>query len=356
MKVGILFGGRSYEREISVITAVEAASILKGSAEIYPIYAEDGEFNLLKGEFSIESYTENRLKRKKASFGKHNGRGVLFAGGKKIEIDCMLMCCHGGEGENGAFSALMEIYGIPYTASSVASSAVTMDKRLTKIVAEHSGFSCARAVWGRRGEDLPERAKSLKYPLIVKPARLGSSIGIEVAHDETELIRAIGTAFSFDEDVIVEEIIEEAVELNCAAFTEKGEIVVSGVENPRSWHEFLTFDEKYRGGKYKSGARLVKGELAERVKVETEKIYRAFELFGIARVDFLYSEKKDSLYLNEINSQPGSLAYYLFEEVGIDFRALLLRVSEETMRRERRKDIISFNSGVLQNLSASAHK
>ena len=356
MRIGVLFGGRSYERDISVITAVEAVSILKDVAEVYPIYAEDGEFYLIKGDFTIESFAEKRLKRKKVHFGKHKGRGVLFVGTRMAEIDCVLMCCHGGEGENGAFSALMEMCDMPYTASSPLSSAVTMDKRMTKIIAERKGFVTANAVWGHRGEDLPESAKALNYPLIVKPARLGSSIGIDVAHDEKELIQAIGTAFSFDDDVVVEEVIKDAVELNCAAFCEENTIIVSEVENPRSWHEFLTFDEKYRGGKYKTGARLVRGELAERVKVETEKIYRAFELFGIVRVDYLYSEEKDVLYLNEINSQPGSLAYYLFNEIGIDFRTLLMRVCNQAIRREQKKDIISFNTGVLQNLSALSYK
>lgn len=356
MKIGILFGGRSYEHEISVITAVEVASILKDVAEIYPIYAEDGAFYVMKGGFTIETFAEGRIKRKKAFFGKYKGRGVVFAGRKKIALDCVIMCCHGGEGENGAFSALMEICDLPYTASSPSTSAVTMDKRLTKIIAERCGFATPNAVWGHRGENLPEKAKSLSYPLIVKPARLGSSIGIEVAHNETELIRAIGAAFDFDDDVIVEEVVKDAMELNCATFSEKGEIVVSGVENPRSWHEFLTFDEKYRGGKYKTGAHLIQGALADRVKAETEKVYRAFELFGIARVDYLYSKGTDTLYLNEINSQPGSLAYYLFEENGIVFRKLMMRVVEEAKRRTRKIDIIYFNTGVLQNLSAIAHK
>ena len=356
MKIGILFGGRSYERDISVITAAEAAAVLKVKESVYPIYAEGGEFFYLKGDFTIQSFLLKRLKRKKVLFGKYKDRGVLFCGRKRIPLDCMLMCCHGGEGENGAFSALMEICDIPYTAPTQASSVATMDKRWSKILAERFSFQTAKAIWGRRGEDLPERTKELRYPKIVKPARLGSSIGIEVAHDETELIRSIGNAFAFDRDLVVEEFVEDAVELNCAAFAEGDEIVVGGVENPRSDHEFLTFEEKYEGGKYKSGARMIRGELAARVKKETEKIYRAFELFGIVRVDYLYSEREDRLYLNEINSQPGSLAFYLFEDVGIGFGELLSRVTAEAVRREEQKDIISFNSGVLENLSALSHK
>ena len=357
MKIGILFGGRSYEREISVITAVQAAACLRGQAEIFPIYADDGEFYWVRGELDLRAFATGKIKKKKASFGKRNGKGVLVVGRKKKPLDCVLMCCHGGEGENGTFSALMDLYDLSYTAPSLLPSALTMDKRMTKILCDQNGFSASNAVWGRRGDDLIEKARSLVYPLIVKPARLGSSIGIEIAHDESELIRALALAFSFDTDVLVEEVIEDAVELNCAAFSEGGEVVVGAVESPRSWHEFLTFEEKYEGGKYKSGGnRIVTGALADRVKVETERIYRAFELFGIVRVDYLYSEKEDILYLNEINSQPGSLAYYLFEEVGIAFPELLMRVVKESVHRKEGKDIIQFNSGVLENLSVLTRK
>ena len=356
MNIGVLFGGRSYEREISVITAVEVTAILKSEAQVYPIYAENGRFYLLKGDFSIENFTSGNLKRKEVSFYKKKGKPSLRAVLAKISLDCVVMCCHGGEGENGNFSALSEVFDLPYTCSSPIASAITMDKRMTKILCAQYGFSTPRSIWGKRGEDLPEKAKTLSYPMIVKPARLGSSIGISVAHDEEELIEAIGTAFSFDGDVLVEEMVEEVVELNCAAFSEGEDVVVGGVETPRSWHEFLTFEEKYEGGKYKSGARIVQGDLAERVKAMTKTIYRAFELFGIARLDYLYSKKDDTLYLNEINAQPGSLAYYLFEEVGIDFSSLLKRVIDQAFLREKKKDIISFNSGVLQNLSDLSHK
>ena len=150
---------------------------------------------------------------------------------------------------------------------------------------------------------------------------------------------------------------EDAVELNCAAFLEGDKCVVGAVESPRSWHEFLTFEEKYEGGKYKTGGnRIVEGDLANRVRKVTESIYSAFELFGIVRVDYLYSSKEDVLYLNEINSQPGSLAYYLFEEIGISFSDLLARVIVESVHRFKAKDIIKFNSGVLQNLSVSLRK
>lgn len=352
MKIGVLFGGRSYEHDISIITAAEAIAALKGSGEVYPIYADKGEFYLVKEEMSLKTFSRKKVKMKRAFFGKIKGKGGIIAGRKKILLDGVLMCCHGGEGENGTFSALLESVDVPYTASGVLPSALTMDKRFSKVICEHFSIPTARAVWGKRGEDLPEKAKAFSYPLIVKPARLGSSIGISVAHDETELIHALAIAFSFDTDVLVEEYLENAIELNCAAFSEGGKIVVGGVENPRSWHEFLTFEEKYEGGKYKSGGnRIVQGALADRVRAETERIYRAFELFGVIRADFLYLEKEDALYLNEINSQPGSLAFYLFEEIGISFPDLLLRLLAAGKERAEKRDIISFDSGVLENLS-----
>ena len=357
MRLGILFGGRSYEHEISVITAAEVAAALKGRAELYPIYAKDGEFYLIKGELKIEEFAKGLARKKRVSFGKSKGNGALLVGLRKVVLDCVILCCHGGEGEDGRFSALMECFDLPYTAPGVLASALTMDKRKTKAICAEYGFPTAKGVAGSRGEDVIERAKVLTYPLIVKPARLGSSIGIAVAHNEIELIQAVGTAFAFDRDIVIEEVIKNATELNCAAFREGDNIVVGGVENPKSWHEFLTFQEKYEGGKYKGGTnRIVKGALADRVRDMTERVYNAFELDGIVRVDYLYSEEEDALYLNEINAQPGSLAYYLFEEVGIEFPSLLMQIVREGVRRASKRDIISFNSGVLYNLSAFKQK
>ena len=357
MKLGILFGGRSYEHDISIITAAQVAAVLKDKAELYPIYAKDGEFFLIKKELKIEDFAKGKIKKKKLSFGKRKGRGVLKFDWKSVVPDCVICCCHGGEGEDGHFSAMLECFDIPHTASGLLPSALTMDKRLTKEFCAQFGFATAKGVFGHHDEDVLEKTKDLKYPLIVKPARLGSSIGIQVAHDETELIGAVGVAFSFDKDVVIEEIVENAVEYNCAAFRDGEEVVVGAVENPRSWHEFLTFQEKYEGGKYKSGSnRIVEGKLADRIRETTERIYRAFELDGIARVDYLYSERDDVLYINEINSQPGSLAYYLFEEVGIDFSDLLFRVVKQAIVAINEKDIISFNSHVLDNLSALSQK
>ena len=357
MKLGILFGGRSYEHDISVITAVQVAAVLKGKAELYPILAENGTFYLIKGGLSIENFAKNKVKRRQISFLRKKGRGLIKAGLKTVALDCLLFCCHGGEGEDGHFSALAECLDIPYTASGVLASALTMDKRLTKIICAERGFPVAKGIVGHRGEDVIQKAKVLSYPMIVKPARLGSSIGIDVAHDENELIGAVGVAFSFDSDVVIEEVIPNVVELNCAAFVEAENVIVSMVESPKSWHEFLTFQEKYEGGKYKCGENtIVKGVLAERVRAMTERVYKAFELQGIARLDYLYDPQADVLYLNEINSQPGSLAYYLFEAVGIDFSTLLLRVVKQAIRRNNERDIISFNSGVLRNLSAFIQK
>ena len=357
MKLGVLFGGRSYEHDISIITAAQVTAAIDGKAEVFPIYAENGEFFLVKGPVKIEDFAKHRIRKRRVRFTKKGKRGAISFGFRKIPLDCVICCCHGGEGEDGHFPALLECFDLPHTASGMLASAVTMDKRVTKLFCSEYGFSTAKGVNGRRGEDVMEKAKALDFPLIVKPARLGSSIGVDVAHDEFELINAVALAFSFDSDIVIEEVVKDAVELNCAAFKESDEIIVSGVENPKSWHEFLTFSEKYDGGKQKSGTnRIVKGDLAERVREMTKKAYRAFSLDGVARIDYLYSPKNDVLYLNEINSQPGSLAYYLFEEVGIEFPDLLMRLAKEAVRRSSERDIISFNSRVLDNLSAFSQK
>ncbi len=357
MNIGLLFGGRSYEHDISVITALEAASALSVEHTVYPIYAKDGEFYWIKGKIKLSDFAEKREKKKKVEWFADGARKGIRKGRKKIPLDSVVCCCHGGEGEDGHFSALLDVYSIPYTASAPLPSALVMDKRYAKILFSHFGFISPKAIFASRGEDAIEKAKELSYPLIVKPSSLGSSIGIAVAHDEKELIESVGVAFEFDETILIEEYVKDAVELNCAAFSEEGKIVTSAVETPKSWHEFLTFQDKYEGGKYKNGSqKFVKGEMEERVRKQTEKIYRAFSLFGIARIDFLYDEQNDRLFVNEINSQPGSLAYYLFEEEGISFPDLIERVIVESIRREKEKGIIKFNSGVLDNLSVKCVK
>ena len=350
MKYGILFGGRSYEHDISVITAAQVAANLKG--DVFPIYARGGSFYLVKSEMDVADFASKAVKLREAHFERKGDKGCLVSGGRKIFLDCMILCCHGGEGEDGRFSALMEVFDIPYTASDPLASAVTMDKAAAKIFFDHFGFPNAKGRILRVCDDL-ENLSDLHYPLIVKPAHLGSSIGIAVAKGESALKEALETAFAFDEEVLVEEVIEGAKELNCAAFCEGENVVISAVESPVSWHEFLTFDDKYRGGKYKYGSdAVVEPSLEKKVKETTERVYRALGLFGIARVDYLYDKAQDVLYLNEVNSQPGSLAYYLFEKIGIPFPELLERVGRASIARLKKKGIISFNSGVLDNLCA----
>ena len=346
MKYGILFGGRSHEHDISIITATQAAACLRG--DVYPIYARDGAFYLVRGKMDVKGFANKTVKLRRIRFDTRGGKCCIVCGIKRIFLDGMLMCCHGGEGEDGRFSALMDVYDVPHTASDTLASAVTMDKRASKIWFDRYGFPNARGVFLKEGDDL-SAVDELTYPLIVKPARLGSSIGIDIAHNAEELAERLAVAFSFDTDVVVEEVIPNAVEYNCAAFIEKGEVILSAVESPRKWHDFLTFEDKYQGGKYKFGTDApLPDEISKKVQMMTERIYRAFGLFGIARVDFLYDPAADILYVNEINSQPGSLAYYLFEKAGIPFPLLLERVLSES--RRRRKGIIHFNSNVLDNL------
>ncbi len=357
MKIGLLFGGRSYEHDISVITAVETEAALSVSHTVYPIYAIDGNFFLIKGKIKIASFAEKRIKKKKVRFFSEKEKSGIKVGVRKIALDCVVCCCHGGEGENGEFSAILDVFGLAYSASDPLSSALSMHKKYSKILFDHYGFQTPKAVFSHRGEDAIEIVKELTYPLIVKPCSLGSSIGIGVAHNEIELIENIGAAYEFDDDILLEEVVESPVELNCAAFEENGKIVLSAVERPKTANEILTFQDKYEGGKYKgNGQNFVSGELRDRVRKKTAEIYKAFGLFGVARIDFLYGEKEDVLFVNEINSQPGSLAYYLFEEEGISFPVLLDRLIAEGIRRKRKKGIIKFDSGVLNHLSVKGLK
>ena len=313
MNIALLYGGRSFEREISVITAIQLADFFPQEYNLIPVYMNNGDMMVIKDFKFFKSYESP--KGKKVDFIK-NG---IKCGARKIKIDCALVATHGGEGENGTLSSLFEYYDIPYTACDHYCAAASMDKFITKSILDACGFKTAKTF-----------TESV-FPCIVKPRRLGSSIGVRVARNEKELSECLEFARGFDE-VIIEEYLENAKEYNCAAVQSEGNIIVSAVERPYKEGDFLNFDDKY----VKSAGRELPAEIDEELTGEikdiTEKIYRAFGCFGVVRVDYLLSQKGE-LIVNEINSIPGSLAFYLFESEGISYEKLLRMLIEEGMRR-----------------------
>lgn len=368
-KVALIFGGRSLESDISVITAMQTLAVLKETEyDVEPFYLYDGDF-YTKGVDDISAFTPFE-KEKHLRTVMVNG---TFCSVKKNRLkrefrpDVALICCHGGEGENGVLQGLLDFNGVSYCSSGVLGSAVCMDKGAAKSVFEQMLLNVIQHITVfsedlARDPDLVAAhcEKALKYPMIVKPASQGSSIGIRAAHDRAELIEAMQVAAEFDGKLLVEEKLTDFAEVNCAAYLKGGRVVVSETERPLAAGELLTFEDKYMsGGKMSGGGRVMPADVGEDlnavVRSVTERVYRAMELRGIVRADFLVDRTRGKVYINEINTIPGSMAFYLFEPLGIDFAELLTDQIEEALARRRagsRRTV--FRSAVLAHYGKGA--
>lgn len=340
-KIAVIFGGRSVESDISVISAMQALfAIDKKRFIVEPIYLFEGEF-FAKDVDDLKAFS---------NFSKREHKRLVLLNGefftlrmrrlkKYFHPDAALVCCHGGEGENGTLQAMLEFNNVPYTSAPVTASAIAMDKVATKrflqaLDIDMLDFEVVKAEEFEKDEDgALERLKRLSYPLIVKPASLGSSIGISAARDEEELKFALNVAKKFDKKMIVEHLLENCVEINCAAIRRGEEIIPSCTERPCASGSFLSFEDKYMSENAKTDSKhtIPAGVdwAEESVKAITKKIYSELEMRGVIRVDFLADEKKKRLYVNEINTVPGSLAFYLFEPMGMNFSNLLTTLVDE---------------------------
>ncbi len=328
--VAVFFGGNSNEREISVITGMLAANLLRETYRIVPVYLLP-EGGMATGAFRGPADFKKGSKTKFVPV--HLAGRALFSRRRKVAtIDCALNCCHGGQGEDGTLSALLRFHGVPSASPEVPMSAVFMDKILTKVVARGLDIPTLPAFFAYegRGATYHAEAEALGYPVIVKPARLGSSIGIKVAKDAEELDRALDLAFRLDSAALVEAYAEGKRDVNCAAYRVGGETVLSPLEEVFSDREILTFSEKYERNTRTSElpARL-KEETAARIRTYTKLLYETFGGRGVVRADFLIAG--DEVYFNELNTVPGSLACHLFSNSLTGSRDFLIKLIEETL-------------------------
>lgn len=352
--VGVFFGGRSNEHEISVITGMYATNLLRGAGyTVLPVYLPRGggmcacEKAHGVDDFKSPAFPEVRL----------DGRDVVTKKrGKKIAaLDCALNCCHGGAGEDGTLSALLSWNGIKNASPGQAASSVFMHKEYSKIAARGLDIPVARSFCVREGEDAEARAEELGYPVIVKPARLGSSIGVKVARNGQELNAALALAFRLDDAALLEEYFPEKRDLNCAACRLGGAVKLSPVEEVFSNGDILSFTEKYEEG---SGKRSelpanIPAPLAEKIQEYTKKIYESFDITGVVRADFLLVG--ETVYFNELNTVPGSLACYLFGEKLTEARAFLVSLVEEALEeQEKEREIVT--TGILEKPLFSSGK
>ena len=353
--VGIFFGGKSNEWEISVITGMLAVNLLREKCAVVPVFiGRDGTMYSSKEMRAVEDFRDFSPKTYPAVA--LEGRALVNKRKRKKTVavlDCALNCCHGGAGEDGTLSALFAWNGLPSASPDAAISAPFMNKELGKIVARGLGIPVVEGFAVHEGEDASERAKALGYPLIVKPSRLGSSIGITVVKNEEELGAALALAFRLDSGALVEKYLQGKRDINCAAYRANGEVRLSPCEEVFSHEEILTFSEKYEG----TGARTsalpadLPEELAESIRACTRLLYESFSVRGVVRADFLVWEGR--AYFNELNTVPGSLACYLFGESLTESRDFLLSLVEEAKPVKEKERV---ESGILYKTVFSGGK
>ena len=362
MNIGVIFGGESVEHEISIISAVEAMGYLDPNKyQVIPIYI-DKDNNWWTGMHlkDILNYRDIALVKryaKKVALIKDGKRIVLQSLGlfKKdlYVIDIVMPIGHGSFMEDGSLQGYLNMLGIPYTGPGVLGAALGQDKVYMKEILDYNHIPITNYVWfdnkmfDVNKKEIIEKISKLKYPLYVKPSSLGSSIGITKIETESALIPAIKNAFKYDKRVLVEEAIKNVKEVNISVLGDNNKQEVSGIEEINCDGEFYSFKEKYVENYSKSviNARktkpLLSKEMQEDLKKYAKETFRLLNARGVARIDFLIDEKSKSIYVNEINTIPGSLSGYLWLEKKKPQQELLDDLIKIAMNTYKEKDELS---------------
>lgn len=387
IQLGVLFGGNSTEHEISIISAVQAMlSIDREKYDVVPFYiTKDSRFFTGNDLFEIKNYrdipkliakcTEVTLVKEGDVAAVYKFPPKSFGKNRIGHIDIAFPIVHGTNTEDGVLAGYIEMLGIPYVGCDVASSALGMDKFAMKAIFREYGIPVlpSKLYTTTDYEDIDALVGKIEgafsYPVIVKPVNLGSSIGISVAADRDALLKSLDTAFSFAEVVLVERAITNLREINCSVLGDRFAAEASECEEPITEDEMLSFEDKYISGAKSGGAkgmasvkRKIPAPISDEMRTEIRemavKAFRALGCSGVSRIDFMIDCDENKLYLNEINTIPGSLSFYLWEPLGVKYQELLDRMIELAMKRQRARSNLtfSFESNVLSGISLGGTK
>ncbi len=382
-RIGIIIGGKTVEHEVSIITGLQVFdNIDKTIYDPKIIYIQkDGKWYFGDCLHDINNY---KVKKFEGSYevlpGFKDGKLILYPHpdikqglfGKKYDtytIDVVFPAVHGTNVEDGALHGLFQMNGVPCAFGSVLSSAVGMDKVVMKQVFENNKLPVVDYIWFYRSsfeeckKEIIEKIEEIGYPLIVKPANLGSSVGISKASNLEELLFSLEVAMSYDRKIIVEKCIENVREINCAVMGYENNLTASLCEEPIGWKEFLTYEDKYVNKKKdasESKRRIpadIESEVELKIKNYAKEAFKAIDCCGDARIDFLYDG--NNIFVNEINTIPGSIAFYLWEGMGISFTDLVTKIIElaEIQQEQQKSNIISYDIDLLNKMGNSGkHK
>ena len=389
IRVGVLYGGKTTEHEVSIITAVQAMEHLnKDKYDIVPMYlTKENEMYTGAPLKEMDVYKEpDLLKRYCKNVVCYNKDGALALQSKKglfkrivATVDIVIPCVHGYNMEDGNVQGMLETFGVPYTGSDIYGCTIGQDKVFQKQILEREGVPVPKYTWFYDNEYFEDQAKilanikKLGYPVIVKPARQGSSIGIEVAHDEEKVKEAIEDAIKYDDKILVEEIIPNMTELNCSVLGSNSYAEASVIEQVMGHDEILSFTDKYIGNGAKKGSakksapskgmasasRIIPANIPEKLTKEIEetskKAFKVLGASGVVRIDYLYDKKAKKYYVNELNTIPGSLAFYLWTPLNKEYDELLddmINIAVKRYKKKLKKTTI-FESNILQGFNGT---
>jgi D-alanine-D-alanine ligase len=382
-KVGIIIGGKTVEHEVSIITGLQIYdNIDRTKYEPFVIYIDKkGKWNIGETLADIKTYQNKSFQGvtevipwqnfdKKNTLTLHPNpdlkQGLFSKKREKLEVEVVIPAVHGTSVEDGALQGTLESCGVPYCFTGVKASALGMDKVSMKKVFYAENLPMVNHIWFYRSQyrnnqnKYIEKSEAIGYPLIVKPANLGSSVGISMATNQEELKESIEVALSYDKKIMVEQCIENPREINCAVLGYEDQVEASLCEEPIGWEDFLKYEDKYMNGSKGKGTekRIIPADLPEevsqRIREMAKKAFMAIDASGTARVDFLYDNK--NIYVNEINTIPGSISFYLWEPSGLPFKELITRLIEIAEKRyeDESQNINSYDIDLLNNMSKGA--
>ena len=386
-RVAMIFGGKSVEHEVSVISGIQAIlSMDTDKYEVIPVYmTKKNEMYIGEDIGNIEAYKDIKAlldRSRRVIMINENGRVKLIPFPlKKIgknpetEIDIAFPVVHGTNVEDGAFQGYLKTIGIPFVGCDVTASAIGMDKYIMKAVLKEGNVPVLDARlytlsdYKEINTLLDNVEKEIGYPAIVKPVNLGSSVGISVAKNRVELTNSIDDAFRYATKVLVEHAISSLREINCSVLGDENDAIASECEEPLHTEDILSYEDKYVSNSKNGGSkgmasvsRKIPAEISPKLREEIRDMaVKSFKLLGcngVARIDFMIDEESGKLYFNEINTIPGSLSFYLLEPVGVPYKELLSRMIDLCLKRARREEglTFTFDTNILNSASFGGSK
>ena len=392
LNIAVFFGGESVEHEVSIISAHQAIEALdKNKYNVIPVYVSKERklyvSDLLKDMSNYKDLKHLISQCTQVSITSEDNRVVIrpvktsLFGPKELgTIDVAIPVMHGTNGEDGTIQGFFEMLKVPYAGCDLYGAAIGQDKVLQKNVLSDNNLPITNWFWvygsemDTRQSEILDKVHRLIYPVIIKPARTGSSVGISIAHNDEEYLACFDEARQYDEKIITEKVEKPMREINCSVVGDSYSCVASVLEEVSSvsQDELLSFSDKYLGGSKStksdgskgmaSTARIVPAPLTDEqtrlIQQLAKETFRVLGTSGVCRIDFLMDADTKKVYVNEINTIPGSLAFYLWQAAGVSFSELMDKLVELALDRERRRSKMTFSyeTNILSNFSASSAK